>query len=70
MTTINTNDEVEEGISLVASDSNGLKRRGFLKGVASSAALIPLLGVEGAHADSAASASSAATPSSWFLARS
>ncbi len=59
MTTKNANDEVEEEISLVAPDSDGLKRRGFLKGVASSAALIPLLGVEGAHAEIAESASSA-----------
>lgn len=44
------------------SDLKGMKRRSFLKGVASSAAMIPLLGVESVNADVTQNSSEAKTP--------
>ena len=56
-------DDVEDQVNNTDnSGSEGLKRRSFLKGVASSAALIPLLGVESVNADVTQFSASAKTP--------
>ena len=57
-----TDDDADQGNSSDNSESKGLKRRSFLKGVASSAALIPLLGVESVNADVTQSSQVVTTP--------
>jgi hypothetical protein len=68
MTSQINDDEVDQGgysdkPDLEGSERRGFLRRGFLKGVASTAALIPLLGVERVHADMVETASTAKLPS-------
>lgn len=55
-------DDIDQSISSDISESEGLKRRSFLKGVASSAVLLPLLGAESVHADATAFSPSAKSP--------
>ena len=62
MTSHVTDGDVDQVNSSDNSESKGLKRRSFLKGVASSAVLIPLLGVESANADVTQSSQTVTTP--------